>query len=181
MTTELAYISEKFQDIELLENFVPLLNKHGQAKLAFVEAIPGLETAKDGSELPRLQFRFMCQGVNESRLITYTGWIKEAFGEISKLGAILKGFKIITFPTPEATTVKEFDFENNFNSSKEPPITVKLDDLLAKLNELEGVIVLAKLKQEDNVWHRPDPKTFEFPLNKNGEYYRVDVKEFKKD
>ncbi len=180
MTTEIAYIAEKFEDIQLLENFVPLLNKKGQAKLAFVEAIPSI-IEKDGQELPKLQFRFICEGANESRVITYTGWIKEALSEISKLGQILKGFKLVDFHTPEAEIVEEFDYENNFNNSKQAENTIGFADLITKLQELEGVIVLAQLEKDKGIWHRPDPTTFEFPVDKKGNFYRADVSSFKND
>jgi hypothetical protein len=179
MTTEQAYISEKFEDIELLENFVPVLNKNGQAKLAFVEAIPSL-VDKDGNELPKLQFRFVCEGVNNSRTITYTGWLKEALSESSKLGQILKGFKIIDFHTPEAVTVDEFDFENNFPNSDNSENKIEFQEILHQLKELEGVLILGKLICDKGIWHRPEPASFEFPLNKKGEYYRADISAFKK-
>jgi hypothetical protein len=180
-TTELAYLSEKFEDLQLLENFVPLLNKKGQAKLAFVEAKAAI-IEKDGVELPKLQFRFICEGVGESRIITYTGWIKEALSEISKLGQILKGFKLVDFHTPEAEIVDEFDFENNFINSKQTENTISFAELMTKLQELEGVIVLAQLEKDKGIWHRPDPTTFEFRVDKKGEYYRAkDISSFKKD
>ena len=179
MTTELAYIAEKFEDIQLLENFVPLLNKKGQAKLAFVEAIASI-IEKDGEELPKLQFRFVCEGVGESRIITYTGWIKKDLGEISKLGQILKGFKLADFLTPKAEVVEEFDFENNFKS-KETKKTLNFPTLITDLQALEGVIVLAQLEKDKGIWHRPDPTTFEFPQNKKGDYFRADVSAFKKN
>lgn len=177
-STELAYLSEKFEDLQLLENFMPLLNKRGQAKLAFVEAIASI-IEKDGEELPKLQFRFVCEGVGESRVITYTGWIKEALSEVSKLGQILKGFKLVSFHTPEAEIVDEFDFENNFKNSKQADNTIGFADLITELKKLEGVIVLAQLEKDKGIWHRPDPTTFDFPLNKKGEYYRADVSAFK--
>ena len=177
-TTELAYLSEKFEDLQLLENFVPLLNKKGQSKLAFVEATASI-IEKDGEELPKLQFRFVCEGVGESRIITFTGWIKEALSEISKLGQILKGFKLVNFHTPEAEIVDEFDFENNFSNSKQTDNTINFTELMTKLQELEGVIVLAQLEKDKGIWLRPDPTTFEFPVNKKDEYFRADVSSFK--
>jgi hypothetical protein len=179
MTTELSYLSEKFEDLQLLENFVPLLNKRGQAKLAFVEAIASV-IEKDDQELPKLQFRFVCEGVGESRIITYTGWIKEALSEVSKLGQILKAFKVVEFHTPKNQIVEEFDFEKNFINSKEAENTIGFTELIAKLQELEGVIVLAQLQKDKGIWHRPDPTTFEFPVNKSGEYFRADISSFKK-
>lgn len=179
MTTEIAYISEKFVDIEVLENFVPLLNKRGQAKLAFVEAVPGL-IEKDGEELAKLQFRFVCEGQNGSRVITYTGWLRQALSEGSNLGRIMKGFKVIDFHTPEAVTVDEFDFENNFQAAEPTSNTLKFEDLLAKLSKLEGTIVLAELTKDKGVWLRPDPESFDFPLNKKGDFYRTDITAFKK-
>jgi hypothetical protein len=180
MTTELAYIAEKFEDIELLENFVPLLNKRDQAKLAFVEAIPQL-IEKDGVELAKLQFRFVCDGVNGSRTITYTGWLREALSETSKLGQILKGFKIVDFITPKAARVDEFDFEENFKVSEESGNKIQFKEILAKLKKLEGTIVLAKLTREQDVWHRPDPSSFDFPVKKNGDFYQTDISTFKKN
>jgi hypothetical protein len=180
MTTEVAYISEKFVDIEVLENFVPLLNKKGQAKLAFVEAVPGL-IEKDGEELAKLQFRFVCEGVNGSRVITYTGWLRQALSEGSSLGRIMKGFGVVDFHTPDAVTVDEFDFENNFKPSEPCDNTLKFDDLLAKLSELEGTIVLASLTKDKGVWLRPNPESFDFPTDKKGNFYKVDISTFKKN
>lgn len=180
MTTEIAYISEKFVDIEVLENFVPLLNKRGQAKLAFVEAVPGL-IEKDGEELAKLQFRFVCEGVNGSRVITYTGWLRQALSEGSSLGCIMKGFGVVDFHTPDAVVVDEFDFENNFKPSESSDNKVELKDLLAKLTELEGTIVLAELTKDKVVWLRPDPESFDFPTDKKGNFYKADISTFKKN
>jgi hypothetical protein len=180
MTTELSYISEKFQDIEVLENFQPLLNKKGQAKLAFIEAVPGLVETADGEELPKLQFRFVCEGVHGARTITYTGWLKESLSEGSKLGQILKGFNLLEFETATAETVEEFDFEADFRQPDSGKV-FKFEDLLTKLANLEGTVLLAKLDCEKGIWHRPDPTTFEFPTNKKGEFYTVDVSSFKQN
>lgn len=177
-STELAYLSEKFEDLQLLENFVPLLNKKGQAKLGFVEALAQI-IEKDGQDLPKLQFRFVCEGVGESRVITYTGWIKEDLSEFSKLGQILKGFKLVDFRTPEAEIVESHNFEKNFKNSKQTKNTISFVDLIAKLEQLEGVLFLAQLEKDKGIWHRPDPRTFDFPLDKNGEYYRSDISTFK--
>jgi hypothetical protein len=179
MTTELTYIAEKFEDIQLLDNFVPLVNKRGQAKLAFIEALPGI-VELEGEEVAKISFRFVCEGVGESRVISYTGWLKEALSEGSKLGQILKGFKIVDFETPEAVVVEEFDFETNFQNSKTKDSTVKFEELLTKLKELEGTILLAELEKDKGIWHRPEPATFEFPVNKKGEFYKCDVASYKK-
>jgi hypothetical protein len=178
MTTELAYISEKFEDIEVLENFEPLLNKKGQAKLAFVEAIPMLVENKEGEALAKLQFCFVCEGRSGARTITYTGWLKESLSEASKLGQILKGFDLIKFETAKAETIEEFDFEADFKKPDSGAV-LKFDELLVKLANLEGTVLLAKLDCEKGIWHRPDPTTFEFPKNKKGEYFRTDVSSFK--
>ena len=178
MTTELAYISEKFEDIEVLENFEPLLNKKGQAKLAFVEAIPMLVENKEGEALAKLQFCFVCEGASGARTITYTGWLKESLSEGSKLGQILKGFDLIKFETAKAETIEEFDFEADFKKPDSGAV-LKFDELLVKLANLEGTVLLAKLDCEKGIWHRPDPTTFEFPKNKKGEYFRTDVSSFK--
>lgn len=180
MTTEAAYISEKFVDIEILENFVPLLNKKGQAKLAFVEAVPGL-VEKDGEELPKLQFRFVCEGVNGSRIITYTGWLRQKLSEGSNLGRIIKGFGIDIFRTPDAVIVDEFNFEKDFQPSESSDNKLNFEDLLAKLTDLEGTIVLAELTKDKGVWLRPDPESFDFPTDKKGSFYKVDISTFKKN
>ncbi len=179
MTTELAFIAEKFEDIQLLDNFVPSINKKGQAKLAFVEAVPGIIEI-EGEELAKIQFRFVCEGAGESRVISYTGWLKEALSEGSKLGQILQGFKIVSFETPEAVVVDEFDFTKNFQNSTTKDNTLKFEELMRKLKELEGTIVLAELQKDKGIWHRPDPATFEFPLNKKGEFFKCDVSSYKK-
>jgi hypothetical protein len=176
LTTESEYIAQQFEDIELLENFVPLLNKKDQAKLAFIEAIPQVV----GNDLPKLQFRFICEGVNGSRTITYTGWLREALSELSKLGQILKGFKIVDFNTPKAVKVDEFNFEENFKPSENTSDKIQLQELLNKLSELEGTIILAKLTCEKGIWLRPDPISFDFPVNKTGDFYKADVSDFKK-
>lgn len=178
MTTELAYISEQFQDIEVLENFQPLLNKKGQAKLAFIEAIPQV-VDKEGEELALLQFRFVCEGVSGARTITYTGWLKESLSESSKLGQILKGFDLIKFETAKAETIEEFDFEADFKKPDSGTV-LNFNELLIKLANLEGTVLLAKLEKEKGIWHRLDPTTFEFPRNKKGEYFSTDVSSFKK-
>jgi hypothetical protein len=178
MNRETNYIGEKYEDIELLENFVPLLNKKDQAKLAFIEAIPQL-IEKNDKEIAKLQFRFICEGVNGSRTITYTGWLKEALSEASKLGLILKGFKIVDFNTPKAVKVEEFNFEENFKPSEGTSNKIQFEELLNKLSELEGTIILAKLTNEKGVWLRPDPISFDFPVNKDGDFYKVDVSDFK--
>jgi hypothetical protein len=180
MTTEIAYITEKFVDIEVLENFVPLLNKKGQAKLAFVEVVPGL-IEKDGEELAKLQFRFICEGVNGSRVITYTGWLRQALSEGSSLGRIMKGFGVVNFHTPDAVTVDEFDFDNNFKSAETSDNTLKFEELLAKLSDLEGTIVLAELTKDKGVWLRPDPESFDFPRDKKDNFYKTDISSFKKN
>jgi hypothetical protein len=136
---------------------------------------------KDGEELPKLQFRFICEGVNESRTITYTGWLRESFTKDSKLGQILKGFNLVEFPETKAEVVEEFDFEDNFSKSEPSNNGISFADLITKLADLEGVILLAKLEKEKDIWHRPDPTTFELPRNKKGDYFRADVSAFKKN
>jgi hypothetical protein len=178
MTPEIVYISELFEDIEVLENFQPLLNKKGQAKLAFVEAVPGLIKRKEGEELAKLQFRFVCEGVHGARTITYTGWLKESLSEGSKLGQILKGFELIKFETAKSETIDEFDFEADFKTP-DSGTRLKFDDLMVKITNLEGTVLLAKLNCEKDIWHRPDPTTFEFPKNEKDEYFRTDVSAFK--
>jgi hypothetical protein len=155
-----------------------LLNKKGQAKLAFIDAIPALIETQDGEELAKLQFRFVCEGVTGARTITYTGWLKESLSEASKLGQILKGFELIKFDRIEPETIDEFDFEAEFKSP-EGGTLIKFDDLLINLANLEGTVLLAKLDCEKGIWHRPDPTTFEFPKNKKGEYFRTNVSNFK--
>jgi hypothetical protein len=178
MTIELAYISEQFQDIEVLENFQPLLNKKNQAKLAFIEAIPQI-VDKEGEELALLQFRFVCEGVKGARTITYTGWLKDSLSEGSKLGLILKSFGLIQFEAPKAVVVEEFDFEAGFKSP-ESGGKLNFENLMDSLENLEGTVLLTELTCEKNIWHRPDPATFEFPKNKKGEFFKVDVSSFKK-
>jgi hypothetical protein len=179
MTTELAYVAEKFQEIEVLENFVPILNKKGKAKLCFIQAQADL-IEKDDDELGLLRFQFLCEGVNGSQVINYTGWLKDALSENSSLGRILKGFGIVEFSQPKSVVVEEFDFESNFQEKVKPKSVLNFNELMTKLTEIEGTLLLAELTVDKGIWHRPDPDTFEYPRDKQGKFYKSDVSSYKK-
>ncbi|NER28648.1 MAG: hypothetical protein F6J89_13695 [Symploca sp. SIO1C4] len=177
MTTQVAYIREKFEEFSLSEDFAPILNRKGQAKLAFIEAIPSIvERGED--EFARLQFRFICDGVKGSQVISYTGWLNESFTRHSRLGTILEKLGVVDFPKSEKEVVQEFDFEEQFKE-KETSSAVTFEELMDKLQKLEGTLLLAELVCENDIWHRPDPKTFEFPKNKTGDFYKTDVSAYK--